>query len=733
MTDLAVDPQLLQQQLFRYAHDMQELMVQHAKLQRHHALMLHSMGRDKQDRDLVCTVLREDVPHYCMTDLSGNLVQLGAALARLLGLSESALLGRHIAAILTPADAERAGAVAKKIAAQPQFGGIEMRRLAVSAQNGLRSYVFDVLVMQTVDAGKHRLHWVMREVEEGVDAPFPVLARFLMADGREEGLFFTDPHGNIQALNPAFTRITGYLAQEVLGENPRLLSAGRHDNAFYQDFWTDLLANGNHSGEVFNRRKSGQMYLQWLSIKMVVDANDKVVAYVAAISDLSRGEREQKDLEQLAYRDQLTGLPNRRWFEAQVAQALAATSKDGKGCSILYLDLDKFKPINDELGHDVGDKVLQAVAQRLQGRLRRDEVLARIGGDEFVVLLKNAGNQADAENVANSLLECISAPIAIGGQTLSVGASIGCAIYPRDGEDGASLLSHADAAMYGAKRFGTQFSFFDTGAAKSSGPNLAFDLWQALERNELGLLYQPQVHLRAQGAIRGYEALLRWSHPRVGEVPHAVFIPIAEKTGAIVPIGKWVLSSACRQLAQWAQQGQPALLVSVNVPLQLLRAPEFAAFVREQVFVHQIDPARLEIELSETQAQLYLNEDTQRISALRDVGVRIAIKDFGVAFSTISKLSALSISSLKIEPTLVRDLAVSADARAISNCMVAVGRALNIEVIAEGVESPAQLQVLNAQGCPLMQGLLTGHPMPAADLSHGPQMSAIHHDTTAPG
>ena len=711
-----VDAQMLQEQLFRYAHDIQELMVQHTKLQRHHALMLQAIGRDAQDNDLLFNVLRDGSRYMLVTDVHGLLMQASAPLRRRLGVGEQDLQGGSVTAVFSSQSRTAIHGLVKKIALQRQCGGLELQRLALAVPQGCPPAAVDVLVMQSTTGAVPRLYWWMQDAHPDVDAPMSVLERFLIPEDREEGVFCTNPQGDIQAINAAFTHITGYSAADVLGENPRVLSSGGHDSDFYQDFWTELLAKGHHNGEVFNRRKNGQLYLQWVSIKLVQDERDCVVGYVAAISDLSRREREKKQLEELAFRDQLTGLPNRRWFEEQVSQALAIKSQDGTGLSILFMDLDKFKPINDELGHEVGDKVLQTVAQRLQDCLHQDQVAARIGGDEFVVLLKNSGRDADAENFANSLLACISAPIALGGETLAVGASIGCAIYPRDGVDGASLMRNADAAMYGAKRFGTQFSFFDTGAAKSLGPNLAFDLWHALERNELSLVYQPQISLDENGAIRGYEALLRWQHPQLGEVQPSVFIPVAEKTGAIVPIGKWVLATACGQLVSWIQQGRKPLSVSVNISLQQLRAPDFIAYVREQVFVHQIDPGQLELELSETQAQLYLNEDTRRIQALREMGVRIAIKDFGVAFGTLSRLSALSISSLKIDPKLVAGLAVSADARAISNCMVAVGLALNIDVIAEGVESTQQLQILREQRCPVVQGFLTGSPMPPDSL-----------------
>jgi diguanylate cyclase (GGDEF)-like protein/PAS domain S-box-containing protein len=718
MTGLASETGMLQAQLFRYAQDMQELMEQHAKLQRHHQLLQQAMGRNAQEKDLLSALLRDSSRHFFVTDARGTVLQTSVALCRALGRPQESLVGTDIASLLNDDDSALAQATLLKIAAQPNHGGLELRQFRLGRAPGQERVAFDALVLQVREGSKLQLHWLLKEADSQTSPHYySVLQRVLMGEEREEGIFITDPHGTICAVNPAFTRITGYTAAQVLGKNPRMWSAGRHDSAFYQDFWLELLTNGHRSGEVFNRRENGQLYLQWLSIKMVENHEHKVIAYVAAISDLSRRERDHKQLEEMAFRDELTGLPNRRWFEGQIGRALTSMSKDGTGFCVLFMDLDKFKPINDELGHDVGDRVLQAVAQRIQGRLREGDAVARIGGDEFVVLLQNAGNPVDAENVANNLLESIALPIAVGSQTLQVGASIGCAIYPRDGADATSLLRHADAAMYGAKRFGTQFSFFDTGVANAKGPNLAHDIWNAVEGNQLSILYQPQVSLRMHGTMRGCEALLRWNHPVLGEVPPSVFIPIAEKTGAIVPIGKWVLQHACAQLASWAGANLSRFSVSVNISLQQLRAPDFVAHLREQVLEYDIAPSNLELELSESQAQLYLEEDTHRITTLRDIGVRIAIKDFGLAFSTLSRLSAMSISSLKIDPKLVRDLTTNADARAISNCMVAVGRALNIDVIAEGVESAEQLSVLTKQGCPLIQGFFTGRPMPAADLS----------------
>jgi diguanylate cyclase (GGDEF)-like protein len=449
----------------------------------------------------------------------------------------------------------------------------------------------------------------------------------------------------------------------------------------------------------------------------VEDANGKVLSYVAAIADLSHRDENSEQLTQLAYHDALTGLPNRRMLEDRLLQAITDSSREGCGLCVLYLDLDRFKPVNDELGHDVGDLVLQEVGARLKAAVRSGDTVARVGGDEFVIVLQSTSPVHDAESIASGILNALNSPIRAGYHTVSIGASIGCAIYPHDGQDAAALLKHADAAMYGAKRFGTQFSFYETGSETPTF-NLGFEIWQALERNEMHLVYQPQVRSVAQGRLRGCEALLRWNHSTLGEISPSTFIPIAEKNGAIVLLGSWVLLTACKQLRQWQSQGVNDFTMSVNVSLRQLRDPNFVTYLSGILAESGIASEYLELELSETESLLYQDEDRLHIEAVRKLGVKIAIDDFGVAFSSLAKLHSLSISSLKINPQFVKDLAESADARAISNCMVAIGVAMGIEVIAEGVESAEQLAVLSAQGCHVTQGYWTGHPMLAAELLH---------------
>jgi len=531
----------------------------------------------------------------------------------------------------------------------------------------------------------------------------------------ENGVFLTSPFGTITAVNEGFCQISGYEDWELVGNNPRILSSGRHDNGFYQDFWLELLDKGSWSGTVFNRRKGGQIFLEWQTIKMVENEDGQVVGYLASAVDLSFTDPATRRLQTLAYTDPLTGLPNRRKLVDYLTQTMGAAQTPRHPLALLFIDLNRFKPINDELGHEVGDLVLKEVARRMGQVLLPVDLLARVGGDEFVVVLSGPRRADQSEQVATLLQQALQPAMPIGVHQLKLGASMGCAHYPKDAPDMESLLKHADSAMYAAKRFAIPFCNFDAAMDQKALPNLEFDLWQALERGEISLLYQPQV--RNDGlALRGCEALMRWKHPVVGDVDPSEFIALAERSGAIVPLGNWALSHACQQLRAWRDTGLLDLTLSVNVSVRQLRDPAFIRLVETSLGENHLPPASLELELNEGQAALILEKDTRPIELLRQLGVRIAIDDFGSSFNSLARLNTLSISSLKINADFVQDLAHSADARAISNSMIAIGQALGIEVIAQGVETEEQAHVLLAQGCRVFQGFYSGRPISAEAL-----------------
>jgi EAL domain-containing protein (putative c-di-GMP-specific phosphodiesterase class I) len=340
-----------------------------------------------------------------------------------------------------------------------------------------------------------------------------------------------------------------------------------------------------------------------------------------------------------------------------------------------------------------------------------------VGGDEFVVLLSGNKRVDMAEAIGAQLQNALKPPLRLQNCHLSIGASMGCARYPQDGEDMLTLLQRADAAMYGAKRFGIPFCYFDAGMDESSRPNLEFDLWQALERHEISLVYQPQVSSAPDRPLRGVEALMRWKHATLGDVEPNHFIALAERSGAIVPLGNWALSHACEQLRSWRNQGLPTFTLSLNTSLRQLRHPGFLDEVQKALATHQLEGCQLEMEFSETQAMLFVQSDTRHVQALREMGVRIAIDDYGISFSSLSRLNFLTISSFKINQQCVQDLTTSADARAISSCMISISKAMGIEVIAQGVETAEQADVLEQQGCHVLQGFYTGAPVPPEALA----------------
>jgi diguanylate cyclase (GGDEF)-like protein len=500
-----------------------------------------------------------------------------------------------------------------------------------------------------------------------------------------------------------------------MGQNPKMFSSGHHDNAFYEAFWTELTANGSWSGEFFNRRKDGQIYPDWKTIKVVKNVQGDTLAFVSVMTDTSHQYQDNVLLSRLAFHDALTGLPNRRLLEDRLAQVLSQAQRDGTGFSLFYMDLDRFKPINDDLGHEVGDLVLQEVSARLKKSVRQADTAARVGGDEFVILLQSAVRGDDVESIATNLLAKLSEPIAVGEQQLLIGASIGCARYPQDGVDIATLLKNADSAMYAAKRLGgNHFCFYESAGDHNALSNLGLDLWRALERQEMHVVYQPQV--TAGGQLCGCEALLRWTHPVLGAVSPATFIPIAETNGAILPLGDWVLEAACRQLQAWQTQGLPAMGMSVNVSSRQLHDPDFVNRVYKTLLTTGVAPHSLELEITETDALQCDGANQYDLQALRALGVKIAIDDFGTGYSSLSRLKTLPVDRLKIDQSFVRDLASSPNARAISQCFVSMGMAMGMEVVAEGVETTEQHSVLTAQGCHRIQGYLTGRPMTAENL-----------------
>ncbi|MEI8029486.1 MAG: EAL domain-containing protein [Comamonadaceae bacterium] len=539
----------------------------------------------------------------------------------------------------------------------------------------------------------------------------------------QEGMIITDADEVILQVNKAFTHITGYALDEVVGKTPAMFSSGRQDKLFYQAMWQTLERDRYWKGEVWNRRKNGEFYPLWLAITAVLDEQGLVTHYVGTFSDISLHKQAQDRIQHLAFSDELTGLPNRRLLMDRLHQALAASARSRRPGAVLLIDLDDFKTLNDTLGHDKGDLLLQQVAQRLLACVRDGDTVARLGGDEFVVMIEGlAGNSDEAANqteiVGEKILATLSQPYQLAGFENRSTPSIGVTLF--NGQQSAieELLKQADLAMYQSKAAGRNtLRFFDPAmqAAVTERAALEVELREAVSQQQFVLHYQSQVD--GDGHPTGVEALVRWHHPERGMVSPAEFIPLAEDTGLILPLGNWVLETACAQLALWAARPEMArLTVAVNVSARQFRHKDFVAQVMAALERSGADPHRLKLELTESLLFDGVEETIEKMNLIRARGVRFSLDDFGTGYSSLAYLKRLPLFQLKIDQSFVSDILTDPNDAAISRTVIALAQSLGLEVIAEGVESEAQRDFLAGQGCRAYQGYLYGRPMPVDDF-----------------
>ncbi len=544
------------------------------------------------------------------------------------------------------------------------------------------------------------------------EAALRLAARVFESSG--EAILITDAAATVVAVNHAFIAMSGYCSEEIVGNSPKILKSGRHDAEFYRTMWDDIAKHGYWQGEIWDRHKNGRVYPKWMSITAVRDEQGEVVNYVSISRDITEQAEAEKNIHFLAYYDVLTGLPNRTLLRDRLNQMIAIAHRDKQQFALLFMDLDRFKYINDSMGHTVGDRLLQSVALRIQEHIRDEDTVARIGGDEFIVLLRETGENG-AATVAQKLLAALAVPYALEGQVVTTQASIGIGIYPGHALDADTLIKNADMAMYRAKEEGrNNYQFFKP--EMNFRVDLLFsmenDLRLALERNEFSLHYQPQLDL-ATGKLCGVEALVRWQHPQKGQVPPGEFITVAEETGQILGIGEWVLRAACMQMVQWRKAGLPPLTMAVNLSIRQLRQPMLGAQVRSVLAETGLEPSCLELEITEgimmgdnQIAMNFLNE-------MHELGVQLSIDDFGTGFSSLNYLKKMPVHKLKIDRSFVRDIETDESDAAIIRSIISLGHRLNLRVIAEGVETQEQLDFLRIRGCDEVQGFFYARPMTA--------------------
>ncbi|MBS0371211.1 MAG: EAL domain-containing protein [Proteobacteria bacterium] len=535
----------------------------------------------------------------------------------------------------------------------------------------------------------------------------------------QEGMFIADADRVILKVNRAFTEITGYGEDEAIGQTPRLLRSGRHDNEFYAGMYASLETTGTWQGEIWNRRKSGEIFPEWLTITVVRDTAGRISHYVSALTDITLRKEAEYEIKNLAFYDPLTRLPNRRLLLDRLKHVLATLGRSQRQGALLFIDLDNFKTLNDSFGHDMGDLLLQHVAQRLSACVRESDTVARLGGDEFVVLLDDLrpGRQdaaTQARIVADKIQQNLDEPYDLAGHDYRCTPSIGITLIVDADCSCEDLMKRADLALYGAKAAGRDtIRFFDPEMqeAVSSRAALEKDLRIGLQEQQFLLYYQPQVDDR--GSVIGAEALVRWRHPSLGLVAPGTFIPLAEETGLILPLGQWVLETACRQLACWAAvPGREHIEIAVNVSVRQFHQPDFVAQVEDVLARTAADPRRLKLELTESLMLDDLEEVIAKMAALRSRGIRFSLDDFGTGYSSLAYLRRLPLDQLKIDKAFVHDLQVNPNDAVIARSIVALARNLGLNVIAEGVETSEQHQFLVRQGCPAYQGYLFSAPLP---------------------
>ncbi len=639
-------------------------------------------------------------------DLAGRCLLMNPAAARAFGVAESTVLGKTRTECMQGETARYEARMDRRALYGREPITEELRRRLADGSEALlmvvrfalrdeQGEVFAVAVIATDVTAQRRM-------QSRLDLATEIFSR------GSEAILITDAGNRVIFANAAFEHISGYRAAEIAGRNPLSLVSERHDRPFFLEIKKHLARDGYWEGEVWPRRVGGETYPAWLRISRVRSGSDQEMHHVLVIRDISKEKMAEEEIQRLAYFDMLTGTPNRYLLKDRVAQAVRSSIRTGAQFALAFLDLDRFKEVNDVHGHETGDRLLVHFARRLRESLREEDTVCRLGGDEFVLLLKGI-DRIDARERLERVLSETTQPFSIGGNSHQVSASIGVAMFPDDGDGFDELLKNADTAMYQAKAAGRdQCSFFhaDMAVAASSSAQIEADLREKLKNDDFYLVYQPQIDL-ATGAVVGLEALLRWRANDLDSAPGpGEFIPVAEQSGLIVPLGNWVIERVARQIAAWEQAGSEALTVAINVAAEQFWRESFLASVTERMEQAGIEPARVVLELTERTAMKMPTEAAEIMRSLNARNIRLALDDFGTGYSSLSYLKRFPLQFLKIDRSFVADLAENQDDQAICRAIIQVAHALGMKVLAEGVETTAQEAFLRGAGCDFAQGFL---------------------------
>ncbi len=657
-----------------------------------------------------------DEPIYLL-DLDRRVIRANQAFYQLAHSSESEVIGRHITEIIHPEGEEVPCPVC---IAQEEKRDAEIIMEADHPDNPAGVPIKVICrVIRKQDNDPTGILMTIRDLSRAREVKGKLIQSQAVFDSTIEGIMITDLELNIIAVNPAFTTITGYTEEEAMGNTPRMLKSKYHAEDYYRELWATLNESGGWQGEIWNRRKNGEAYPEWLTISTVKDDDGNPVNYIGVFSDISQLKQSQKELEFMAHHDPLTELPNRLLFSARLKHSIDRAKRNSKTTAILFLDLDRFKHINDSLGHTIGDQLLMAVAQRFEQQIREEDTVARLGGDEFVILIEDLSDSDNAAVLAEKISKSLETPFIIQGYELFVGVSIGISLFPQDGETVEELLRNADSAMYRAKDVGRNtYQFYTQEMTEHAFEHLLLggQLRKAIEQNQLLLHYQPQIDLKT-GGIMGVEALVRWQHPEQGMISPAQFIPLAEETNLIIPLGEWVLQQACTQAREWLDMGLDFGRMSINIAGPQIQRSDLLKAVQKTLEETRLPAERLELEITETFIMEHKDRDAiELLSSFRDMGISLAIDDFGTGYSSLAYLKQLPVNKLKIDRSFIKDLPEDKNDIAITRAVIALAHSMSFIVIAEGVELEKQRDFLIEEGCEQMQGFLYSKPVGSDEL-----------------
>jgi len=654
-------------------------------------------------------------------DINTNLITWSKELYRIYGYDPNEYIGNLLGIIINsshPDDRER---VKKSIINDSKFmlGNGEIEYRIVKPDGSQR-------IVKGIGKGVRDKHGkIIRRVGIIQDVTDKVLSENTMRkqsralEQTEDLVMITDCHGCIEFVNQAFENTTGYSHLELLGKNPRILNSGEHDQAYFNNMWKTILEGKSYRDVMLNIRKDGTFYFEEKTISPLTDNNGVVTHFISTGKDVTSQIEDQKRMRFLAHHDVLTELPNRALFSDRLEHALDRRRESEEKLALIFIDLDRFKIINDTLGHEAGDRLLESLSKRLLECQRKEDTVARLGGDEFAVLLEDIKSIEEVASIARKLISSLSTSFILDNHELFVTASLGISIFPEDGTDTGTLLKHADIAMYRAKDLGRNtYQFYSSDMSSKAFQRLTVEtsLRQALEKEEFNLLYQPQFDVNT-GRVFGVEALLRWQHPEFGNVSPSEFIPILEETGQIIEVGAWVLRQACTQAAYWNNVHKDPIRISVNVSTRQFSSTSFNETLNTVLSETGLDPKYLEIEITESILLANTPNVQQSFDALLDKNVRLALDDFGTGYSSLSYLKRFPISMLKIDRSFIRDITMDPDDANIVEAIIALANSMNIQVIAEGVETEQQQAFLGERGCNAIQGYLYSPPVPAEELA----------------